>query len=69
MRVIQSMYEVALTFGKLRAGENSEFAVKIGVHQRLVLSPLLLIIVLEALSKKFRIGLPWELFHADNLAL
>ena len=33
------------------------------------MSPLLFIIVLEALSKKFRIGLPWELFYADDLAL
>ena len=33
------------------------------------MSPLLFIIVLEALLKKFRIGLPWELFYADNLAL
>ena len=49
--------------------ENAEFAVKVGVHQGSVLSPLLFIIVLEALSKKFRIGLPWELFYADNLAL
>ena len=33
------------------------------------MSPLLFIIVLEALSKKFRTGLPWELFYADDLAL
>ena len=42
---------------------------KIGVHQGSVLSPLLFIIVLEALSTKFRIGLPWELFYADDPAL
>ena len=33
------------------------------------MSPLLFIIVLEALSKKLRIDLPWELFYADDLAL
>ena len=33
------------------------------------MSPLLFIIVLEALSKKFRIGLSWEMFYADDLAL
>ena len=53
----------------LGVGESAEFAVKVGVHQGSVLSPLLFIIVLEALSKKFRIGLPWELFYADYLAL
>ena len=49
--------------------ESVEFAVKVGGHQGSVLSPLRFIIVLEALSKKFRIGLPWELFYADDLAL
>ena len=29
----------------------------------------LFIIVLEALSKKFRIGLPWELVYVDDLVL
>ena len=69
MRVIQSMHEGALTSVKLGVGESVEFAVKVGVHQGSVLSLLLIIIVLEALSKKFRIGLPWELFYADHLAL
>ena len=54
---------------KLGASECAEFAVKVGVHQGSVLSPMLFIIVLEAFSKKFRIGLPWELFYEDNLAL
>src|SRR5208282_5492227 len=59
----------SITSVKLGVGESVEFAVKVGVHQGSVLSPLLFIIVLEALSKKFRIGLPWELFYADDLTL
>ena len=59
----------ASTSVKLGASESVEFAIKVGVHQESVLSPLLFIIVLEALSKKFRIGLRWELFYADDLAL
>ena len=69
MRVIQSMYDEALTSVKLGDGEIVEFAVKVGVHQGSVLSPLLFIIVLKALSTKFRIELPWELFYADDLVL
>ena len=69
VRVIQSMYEGAVTSVKLGVGQIAEFAVKVGVHQGSVLSPLLFIIVLEALSKKFRTGQPWELFYADDLAL
>ena len=36
-------------------------SVKVGVHQGSVLSPLLFIMVLEALSIEFRTGCPWEL--------
>ena len=37
-----------------------EFGVRVGVHQRSVLSPLLFIIVLEALSREFHTGCPWD---------
>src|SRR5258706_381475 len=63
------MYEGATTSVRLGAGETKEFSVIVGVHQGSVLSPLLFIIVLEELSKKFRVGLSWELFYADDLAL
>lgn len=42
---------------------------KVGVHQGSVLSPLLFIMVLEALSREFRTGCPWELLYADDLVL
>ena len=42
---------------------------KVGVHQGSVLSPLLFIIVMEALSRNFRGGLPMELLYADDLVL
>jgi hypothetical protein len=69
VRVIQSMYLGATMAVKLKEGESKEFEVKVGVHQGLVPCPLLFIIVLEALSRKFRAGLPYELFYADDLAL
>ena len=46
-----------------------EFEVKVGVHQGSVLSPLLFIIVLEALSSEFKTGTPWELLYADDLVI
>ena len=48
MRLIQGMYANARS--RVRAGEgfSKEFEVKVGVHQRSVLSPMLFIIVLEA---------------------
>ena len=42
---------------------------KVGVHQGSVLSPLLFIIVLEALSCEFQAGVPWEDLYADDLVI
>ena len=42
---------------------------KVDVHQGSVLSPLLFIIVLEALSREFRSGVPWEDLYADDLVI
>jgi len=33
------------------------------------LSPLLFVMVMEALSIKFRVALPWELLYADDLVV
>ena len=46
-----------------------DFNVNVEVHQGSVLSPLLFIIVLEALSREFCTGAPYELLYADDLAL
>ena len=69
VKVIQSMYDGTKTAVKLDEDESDEFEVMVGVHQGSVLSPLLFIIVLEAISREFRVGLPWELLYADDLAL
>ena len=42
---------------------------KVGVHQGSVLGPLLFIIVLEALSREFHSGGPWEDLYADDLVI
>jgi hypothetical protein len=67
--VIQVMYSKACTTVKLGTGESKEFDVKVGVHQGSVLSPLLFIAVMEAISRKFRHGLPFELLYADDLVI
>ena len=69
INVIRSMYEGVTTAVKLRNCESQEFGVKVGVHQGSVLSPLLFIIVMQALSNNFKAGLPWELLYADDLIL
>jgi len=39
------------------------------MHQGSALSPLLFVIVMEALSREFRVALPWELLYADDLVV
>jgi len=39
------------------------------VHQGSTLSPLLFVIVMEALSREFRVALPWELLYVDDLVV
>ena len=67
--VIKSNYDRAMTAVIIGASEKKKFPVRVVVHQGSVLNPFLFIIVLEALSKKFRKGLPYELLYADDLVL
>jgi len=39
------------------------------MHQGSALRQLLSVIVMEALSREFRVALPWELFYADDLVV
>ena len=39
------------------------------MHQGSALSPLLSVIVTEALSREFRVALPWELLYANELVV
>ena len=57
VRVIQGMYQNARSQVRVNNVLSDVFDVKVGVHQGSVLSPLLFIIVLEALSREFRIAL------------
>ena len=43
--------------------------VKVGMHQGAALSPLLFVIVMEAISREFRVVLPWEPLYADDLVM
>ena len=63
------MYANALSRVLVGEGYSEEFEVKVGVHKDSVLSPLLFIIVLEALSREFHSGVPWEYLYADDLVI
>ena len=63
------MYANARSRVRVGEGYSEEFEVKVGVHQGSVLSPLLFIIVLEALSREFCSGVPWEDLYSDDLVI
>ena len=69
IRTIQAMYTNAKSSVRINGQFSSWFNVQVGVHQGSVLSPLLFIIVMEALSRHFRTGCPWELLYADDLVI
>ena len=69
VRLLQRMYANALSLVRVGEGYSEEFEVKVGVHQGSVLSQLLFIIVLEALSQEFCSGVPWEDLYADDLVI
>ena len=63
------MYANAQSCVHVVEGCTEEFEVKVSVHQGSVLSPLLFIIVLEALSPEFHSRVPWEDLYVDDLVI
>ena len=66
---VKALYENAKSCVRVNGQFSYEFNIKVGVHQGAVLSPLLFIIVIEALSREFTVGCPWKVLYADDLVL
>jgi len=66
---VMSMYAGAKTIVRTVYGNSNGFGVKVGMHQGSALSPLLFVIVMEALPREFRVALPWELLYTDDLVV
>ena len=69
VKVVQAMYVCARSRTRVNSSFSEKFEVKVGVHQGSVLSPLLFIVILEALSREFRVGCPWEMLYTDHLVI
>ena len=63
------MYTNARSCVLVGEGCSEEFEVKVSVYQGLILSLLLFIIVLEALSHEFHSGVPCEDLYANGLVV
>ena len=66
---VLSMYIGSKTVVRTVYGNSKGFEVKVGMHQGSGLSPFLFVIVMEVISREFRVALPWELLYADDLAM
>ena len=69
IKTVMYTYVDARTAVRVGNGLSEDFEVKVGVHQGAVLSPLLFIIVMQAITKHVATGLPWELLYADDLVV
>jgi len=66
---VMSMYTGAKTVVRTVDGNSNDLEVKVDMHQGSALSPLLFVIVMEALFTEYRVALSWELLYADNLVV
>ena len=66
---IQGMYHNARSRVRVNSQYSEEFGMGVGVLQDSAFSPLLFILVLEALLCKFHTGVPWKLLYADDRCL
>jgi len=62
-------YTGAKTVVRTVYGNSNGFEVKVGLHQGSPLRPLIFVIIMEALSREFRVALPWELLYTDDLVV
>jgi len=66
---VMSMYTGMKTVVRTVYGNSKGFEEKVGINQGSALSPLLFVIVMEAISREFRVALPWKLLYADDFAV
>ena len=69
MSIYNTLYIGVKTVVRTGYGNSKGFEVKVGMQQGSALSPLLFVIVMEAISREFRVALPWELLYADDLTV
>ena len=69
IRTVMALYTEACTIVRIDAGLSESFEVKVGLHQGLVLSPLLFAAVMDVVSSDARSGLPSELLYVDDLVI
>ncbi|XP_064089197.1 uncharacterized protein LOC135203398 [Macrobrachium nipponense] len=63
------MYRNVYTGVRSRVGEPDEFEMGVGLHQGSALSPFIINIVMDVMTKDVREAVPWCILYADDIAL
>ena len=69
IQLVKSMYDNAHSKVRITNSYINPVNILVGAHQGSVLSPLLFIIIMKALSLELRTGCPYKLFYASELAI
>ena len=69
IQIVKSMHDNAHSKVRIINSFSNVINVSVRVHQEPVLSSLLFIINMEALSCEFRTGCPWEVLYTNDLAI
>ncbi len=69
IKLVMALYVNSTSKVKTPTGISEEFSIRVGVHQRSALSPLLFIVVMQEATKEARREGLKELLYADDLVL
>ncbi|KAL6729362.1 hypothetical protein Aduo_000423 [Ancylostoma duodenale] len=69
LKWVQMLYADHRIKVQAAAGTTTEIPITVGVHQGSALSPLLSIVVIDALTKDLQRPVPWTLLYADDVML
>ena len=69
VQLVQDMYEGSETVVRCAVGTTESFKVKVGLHQRLALSPFLFEVIMDRLTDEVRRESPWTMLFADDIVI
>jgi Reverse transcriptase (RNA-dependent DNA polymerase) len=63
------MYTNVMTYVRACDGESDTFPIKIGLHQGSVLSPYIVTLVMDEITKDIQRNIPWCMLFVDDVVL
>ncbi|GKB35206.1 retrovirus-related pol polyprotein LINE-1 [Tanacetum coccineum] len=69
VRVIRDMYDETKTRVRSSVGNTVFFPVEVGLHQGSAISPYLIALILDELSRGIQENIPWSMVFADDIVL